>query len=92
MKKIVSKFISAVALVSVMALLLSGCFQGDKNPVLGKDGAMLLLANERMSGEMLDKSDGIFSDAENALLGMADQGREFLTAYEAEESFTVRMA
>lgn len=92
MKKLVTKLISAVALVSAMALLLSGCFQGDKNPVLGKDGAMLLLANERMSGEMLDKNDGIFSDAENALLGMADQGREFLTAYEAEESFTVRMA
>ena len=94
MKKIVSKLISAVALVSAMALLLSGCFLGGGDPVLGKDGAMLLLANERMSGEMLDKNDSIFRDAENALIGMADQGREFLTAYEREEeeSFTARMA
>ena len=94
MKKMVTKLISAVALVSAMALLLSGCFLEGKDPVLGKAGAMLLLANERMSGDMLDKNDGIFRDAENALIGMANQGREFLGAYEKdeEEAFTVRMA
>ena len=95
MKKLITRVISAVAMVSTMALLLSGCFLGGGDPVLGKAGAMLLLANERLSGEMLDKNDSIFRDAEKALIGMADQGRGFLTAYEneeAEESYTARMA
>ena len=95
MKKLITKVISAVAMVSTMALLLSGCFLGGGTPVLGKEGAMLLLANERMNGEMLDKNDSIFRDAEEALVGMAEQGRSFLSAYkneEKEESFTARMA
>ena len=95
MKNIVSKVISAFILVSTVSILLTGCFsKGD--PVVGKEGALLLLANERMRGEMLDKNDGIFRDAEEALVGMANQGREFLTAYEGiendKEAFTARMA
>lgn len=96
MKKVITRVISAVALISTMALLLSGCFFRDEgNPVLGKEGAMLLLANERMRGEMFDKNDSIFRDAESALTGMAEQGREFLTAYDNKnegESINVRLA
>ena len=84
MKKTVLKALASIVVLTAFALTLTGCFKGGDS-VSGKEGAMLLLANERLGGEMIDKNDSIFKDAESALVGMAEQGRSFLTSYENTE-------
>ena len=87
MKKAIACLILTVTLI-ISALTLNGCDKekNSQNPVLGKTGAMLLLANERLSGRMIDEGDSIFENAEEALVGMADQGRSFIAACSSSEN------
>lgn len=80
MKKMIAMLMATVLLLGATAFLLVGCGGGGSTPggtVVGKTGAKLLLANERLGVSFIDMEDGIFGGAEDALQGMAAQGRSF---------------
>ena len=81
------KIISCLIAFSILILSLAGCGGGNggnggngekKSYVSGLDGAKLALANERLSGKLIDGSDSVFEGMSEGLRSMAAEGRAIL--------------